>query len=171
MDFGVGFQSHIQNGWKHALLAEQMGFSACLVCGLAVDHLGRVCLHDPGRRAYNNDSTRNRRHHCRDADSTRHCAFYCHHQSACARSGDSRFGHRSHGLADHGHATGFARRVPACGRGLPGPAPGRKLLPITSADGRAGFGSWMSSTAILTYARAHPHLSGGLASQGPGPGR
>ena len=27
MDFGVGFQSHIQNGWKHALLAEQMGFT------------------------------------------------------------------------------------------------------------------------------------------------
>ena len=27
MDFGVGFQSHIHNGWKHALLAEQMGFT------------------------------------------------------------------------------------------------------------------------------------------------
>ena len=27
MDFGVGFQSHIHNGWKHAILAEQMGFS------------------------------------------------------------------------------------------------------------------------------------------------
>ncbi len=27
MDFGVGFQSHIHNGWKHAMLAEQMGFS------------------------------------------------------------------------------------------------------------------------------------------------
>jgi len=27
MDFGVSFQSHIQNSWKHAMLAEQMGFS------------------------------------------------------------------------------------------------------------------------------------------------
>ena len=27
MDFGVSFQSHIQNSWKHAVLAEQMGFS------------------------------------------------------------------------------------------------------------------------------------------------
>ncbi len=27
MDFGVGLQSHIHNGWKHALLAEQLGFT------------------------------------------------------------------------------------------------------------------------------------------------
>jgi alkanesulfonate monooxygenase SsuD/methylene tetrahydromethanopterin reductase-like flavin-dependent oxidoreductase (luciferase family) len=27
MDFGVGLQSHIHNGWKHAVLAEQMGFT------------------------------------------------------------------------------------------------------------------------------------------------
>jgi alkanesulfonate monooxygenase SsuD/methylene tetrahydromethanopterin reductase-like flavin-dependent oxidoreductase (luciferase family) len=27
MDFGVSFQSHILNSWKHAVLAEQMGFS------------------------------------------------------------------------------------------------------------------------------------------------
>lgn len=27
MDFGVSFQSHIQNSWKHAVLAEQMGFT------------------------------------------------------------------------------------------------------------------------------------------------
>jgi alkanesulfonate monooxygenase SsuD/methylene tetrahydromethanopterin reductase-like flavin-dependent oxidoreductase (luciferase family) len=27
MDFGVSFQSHIHNSWKHALLAEQMGFT------------------------------------------------------------------------------------------------------------------------------------------------
>ncbi len=27
MDFGVSFQSHIGNSWKHAMLAEQMGFS------------------------------------------------------------------------------------------------------------------------------------------------
>ena len=27
MDFGVGFQSHINNGWKHAVLAEQLGFT------------------------------------------------------------------------------------------------------------------------------------------------
>lgn len=27
MDFGVSFQTHIQNSWKHTMLAEQMGFS------------------------------------------------------------------------------------------------------------------------------------------------
>ncbi len=27
MDFGISFQSHIQNSWKHAMLAEQMGFT------------------------------------------------------------------------------------------------------------------------------------------------
>ena len=27
MNFGVSFQSHIQNSWKHAVLAEQMGFT------------------------------------------------------------------------------------------------------------------------------------------------
>jgi alkanesulfonate monooxygenase SsuD/methylene tetrahydromethanopterin reductase-like flavin-dependent oxidoreductase (luciferase family) len=27
MDFGVSFQSHIHNSWKHAVLAEQMGFT------------------------------------------------------------------------------------------------------------------------------------------------
>ena len=27
MDFGVSFQTHIQRSWKHAMLAEQMGFS------------------------------------------------------------------------------------------------------------------------------------------------
>ena len=27
MDFGVSFQTHIQNSWKHTVLAEQMGFS------------------------------------------------------------------------------------------------------------------------------------------------
>ena len=27
MHFGVSFQSHILNSWKHAVLAEQMGFT------------------------------------------------------------------------------------------------------------------------------------------------
>lgn len=27
MNFGVSLQSHIQNSWKHTVLAEQMGFS------------------------------------------------------------------------------------------------------------------------------------------------
>lgn len=57
MDFGVGFQSHIGNGWKHAVLAEQLGFTnawfvdsqlitsdvyACLA--LAAEHTDRIRL-------------------------------------------------------------------------------------------------------------------------------
>lgn len=57
MDFGVGFQSHIGNGWKHAVLAEQLGFTnawfvdsqlitsdvyACLA--LAAEHTERIRL-------------------------------------------------------------------------------------------------------------------------------
>ena len=29
MQFGVGFQSHINNTWKHAVLAEQLGLDHC----------------------------------------------------------------------------------------------------------------------------------------------
>lgn len=57
MEFGVGFQSHIGNGWKHAVLAEQLGFDnawfvdsqlitsdvyACLA--LAAEHTHRIVL-------------------------------------------------------------------------------------------------------------------------------
>jgi alkanesulfonate monooxygenase SsuD/methylene tetrahydromethanopterin reductase-like flavin-dependent oxidoreductase (luciferase family) len=57
MNFGVSFQSHIQNSWKHALLAEQMGFTnawfvdtqmlasdvyACMA--LAAEHTQKITL-------------------------------------------------------------------------------------------------------------------------------
>ncbi len=57
MDFGVSFQSHILKSWKHAVLAEQMGFTnawfvdtqmlasdvyACLT--LAAEHTQTICL-------------------------------------------------------------------------------------------------------------------------------
>lgn len=57
MDFGVGFQSHIERSWKHTLLAEQMGFDnawlvdsqliasdvfACLT--LCAEHTSRITL-------------------------------------------------------------------------------------------------------------------------------
>jgi len=57
MHFGISFQSHIQNSWKHAMLAEQMGFSnawfvdtqmlasdvyACMA--LAAEHTQKITL-------------------------------------------------------------------------------------------------------------------------------
>jgi alkanesulfonate monooxygenase SsuD/methylene tetrahydromethanopterin reductase-like flavin-dependent oxidoreductase (luciferase family) len=57
MHFGISFQSHIQNSWKHAMLAEQMGFShtwfvdtqmlasdvyACMA--LAAEHTHKITL-------------------------------------------------------------------------------------------------------------------------------
>lgn len=57
MHFGISFQSHIQNSWKHAVLAEQMGFShawfvdtqmlasdvyACMA--LAAEHTHKITL-------------------------------------------------------------------------------------------------------------------------------
>lgn len=57
MEFGVGFQSHVGNSWRHAVLAEQMGFdqvwmvdsqliaSDVYVCmALAAEHTERIRL-------------------------------------------------------------------------------------------------------------------------------
>ena len=134
MDFGVGFQSHIHNGWKHALLAEQVGFTNAWFCGLADAHLGCICLYGPGRRADTNDPSRDRGHYCWDADSACYCAFDCHHQSACARSGDSRswapvirpggpWTCRRFRLRSFRHAVEVCR----------GPCSGARRSPITSA--------------------------------------